>query len=178
MSSPRAWRARCGVVMQNGYIFADTIARNITESDSDNAIDRVRLQRAVRVANLEQFIEDLPLGYNTRLGSSGITLSGGQSQRVLIARAVYKNPDFLFFDEATSALDAHNERVIMANLAEFCRGRTVLVIAHRLSTVRDADQILVLDHGTVVEQGRHEELAGQRGVYFHLVRNQLELGTG
>lgn len=176
--SPRAWRARCGVVMQDGYIFADTIARNITESDSDNAVDRVRLQRAVRAANLEQLIEELPLGYNTRLGSSGITLSGGQSQRVLIARAVYKNPDFLFFDEATSALDAQNERVVMANLAEFCRGRTVLVIAHRLSTVRDADQILVLDRGTVVEQGPHEELARRRGVYFNLVRNQLELGAG
>lgn len=120
----------------------------------------------------------MPVGYNTRLGSAGITLSGGQSQRILIARAVYKEPDFLFFDEATSALDAHNERVIMANLAEFCQGRTVLVIAHRLSTVRDADQIIVLDHGSVVEQGRHEELAQRRGAYFHLVRNQLELGVG
>ena len=176
--SPRAWRERCGVVMQGGYIFADTIARNITESDSGASIDRARLQRAVRVANLERFIEELPLGYNTRLGSSGIALSGGQSQRILIARAVYKEPDFLFFDEATSALDAHNERVIMANLAEFCRGRTVLVIAHRLSTVRDADQIIVLDHGRVVEQGTHEGLAQQRGAYFHLIRNQLELGTG
>lgn len=176
--SPRAWRERCGVVMQGGYIFADTIARNITESDSETTIDRGRLQRAVRVANLEQFIDELPVGYNTRLGSAGITLSGGQSQRILIARAVYKEPDFLFFDEATSALDAHNERVIMANLAEFCQGRTVLVIAHRLSTVRDADQIIVLDHGSVVEQGRHEELAQRRGAYFHLVRNQLELGVG
>ena len=176
--SPRAWRERCGVVMQGGYIFADTIARNITKSNFETTIDRGRLQRAVRVANLEQFIDELPVGYNTRLGSAGITLSGGQSQRILIARAVYKEPDFLFFDEATSALDAHNERVIMANLAEFCQGRTVLVIAHRLSTVRDADQIIVLDHGSVVEQGRHEELAQRRGAYFHLVRNQLELGVG
>jgi ATP-binding cassette subfamily B protein len=176
--SPSAWRARCGVVMQGGYIFADTIARNITESDSDVAIDRDRLQRAVHVANLQQFIDELPLGYNTRLGSAGITLSGGQSQRILIARAIYKDPDFLFFDEATSALDARNERVIMANLAEFCRGRTVLVIAHRLSTVRDADQIIVLDHGRVIEQGTHEDLAQQRGAYFDLIRNQLELGTG
>ncbi len=176
--SPRAWRGRCGVVMQNGYIFADTIARNITESDSDVGIDRARLIEAVHVANLEQFINELPLGYNTRLGSAGITLSGGQSQRILIARAVYKQPDFLFFDEATSALDAHNERVIMANLATFCRGRTVLVIAHRLSTVREADQIIVLNRGSVVEQGRHEELTEKRGAYFNLVRNQLELGTG
>lgn len=176
--SPRAWRERCGAVMQNGYIFADTIARNITESDSDGAVDRTRLLRAVRIANLTPFIEELPLGYNTRLGSSGIALSGGQSQRVLIARAVYKDPDFLFFDEATSALDAGNERIIMENLAEFCRGRTVVVIAHRLSTVRDADQIVVLDRGRIVEQGTHDDLARQRGAYFNLVRNQLELGTG
>ena len=175
--NPRIWRKRCGAVMQNGYIFADTIIRNITESDSDGEIDRARLLRAIRIANLEEFIEELPLGYNTRLGSSGIALSGGQSQRVLIARAIYKEPDFLFFDEATSALDASNERVIMKNLTDFCRGRTVLVIAHRLSTVRDADQIIVLDHGRIVEQGNHQDLTRQRGSYFHLVRNQLELGT-
>ncbi len=175
--SARAWRARCGAVMQNGYIFADTIARNITESDGDVAIDRERLIRAVRVANLEEIIEELPLGYNTRLGSAGISLSGGQNQRVLIARAVYKDPDFLFFDEATSALDAGNERVIVEGLGTFCRGRTVVVIAHRLSTVRHADQILVLDHGQVVEQGRHDDLARSRGAYFNLVRNQLELGA-
>jgi ATP-binding cassette, subfamily B, bacterial len=175
--NPRIWRKRCGAVMQNGYIFADTIIRNITESDSDGEIDRARLLRAIRIANLEEFIEELPLGYNTRLGSSGIALSGGQSQRVLIARAIYKEPDFLFFDEATSALDASNERVIMKNLIDFCRGRTVLVIAHRLSTVRDADQIIVLDHGRIVEQGNHQDLTRQRGSYFHLVRNQLELGT-
>ena len=176
--SARAWRERCGVVMQGGYIFADTIARNITESDSETMIDRARLQRAVRVANLERLIEELPLGYNTRLGSAGIALSGGQSQRILIARAIYKEPDFLFFDEATSALDARNERVIMANLNEFCRGRTVVVIAHRLSTVRNADQIIVLDQGRVIEQGTHEQLAQHRGAYFDLVRNQLELGAG
>jgi ATP-binding cassette, subfamily B, bacterial len=173
----RAWRARCGAVMQGGYIFADTIARNITESNSEGLIDRERLVEAVRVANLEEFVEGLPLGYNTRLGSAGVALSGGQSQRILIARAVYKDPDFLFFDEATSALDASNERIIMERLAGFCRGRTVVVIAHRLSTVRDADQIIVLDRGRVVEQGRHEELTRCRGAYFTLVRNQLELGT-
>jgi ATP-binding cassette, subfamily B, bacterial len=176
--STRVWRNRCGAVMQNGYIFADTLARNITESDSDGSVDRERLLQAVRLTNLEQMVEELPLGYNTRLGSAGIALSGGQSQRILIARAVYKNPDFLFFDEATSALDASNERMIMENLATFYRGRTVLVIAHRLSTVRDADQIIVLDRGQIVEQGRHEELARSRGVYFTLVRNQLELGVG
>jgi ATP-binding cassette, subfamily B, bacterial len=175
--SPRTWRERCGVVMQNGYIFADSVARNITESDADRLVDRTRLLRAVKVANLENFIEELPLGYNTRVGSAGITLSGGQSQRLLIARAVYKDPDFLFFDEATSALDAGNERIIIENLAEFCRGRTVLVIAHRLSTVRAADQIIVLDHGRLAEQGTHNELTRRRGAYFHLVRNQLELGV-
>jgi ATP-binding cassette, subfamily B, bacterial len=175
--SARVWRARCGAVMQNGYIFADTIARNITESNSEGEINRGRLLDAVRVANIEEFIESLPLGYNTRLSSAGVALSGGQSQRILIARAVYKDPDFLFFDEATSALDAGNERVIMENLARFCRGRTVVVIAHRLSTVRNADQIIVLDHGRVVEQGQHEELTRSRGAYFTLVKNQLELGT-
>jgi ATP-binding cassette subfamily B protein len=176
--SARIWRARCGAVMQNGYIFADTIARNITESNSEGSIDREWLLNAVRVANLEEFIESLPLGYNTRVGAAGVALSGGQSQRILIARAVYKDPHFLFFDEATSALDAGNERTIMENLATFCRGRTVVVIAHRLSTVRNADQIIVLDRGRVVEQGCHEELTRSRGAYFTLVKNQLELGMG
>lgn len=127
--SARLWRSRCGAVMQNGYIFADTIARNIAESEANGTIDRPRLFEAVRIANLESLIEELPLGFNTRLGSAGVALSGGQHQRILIARAVYKDPDFLFFDEATSALDASNERAIMENLAAFYRGRTVVVIS-------------------------------------------------
>jgi ATP-binding cassette, subfamily B, bacterial len=175
--STKVWREQCGVVMQDGYIFADTIARNITESNAEGLIDKERLLRAIQIANLEAFIESLPLGYNTRIGSAGITLSGGQNQRILIARAVYKDPAFLFFDEATSALDARNERIIMENLQEFYRGRTVLIIAHRLSTVRNADQIIVLENGRVIEQGRHEELTASRGAYYTLVKNQLELGT-
>lgn len=173
----RTWRERCGAVMQDGYIFADTIARNITESSSEGLIDRERLLYAARVANLEELVDSLPLGYNTRVGSAGISLSGGQNQRLLIARAVYKDPDFLFFDEATSALDARNEREVMDKLEAFCRGRTVVVVAHRLSTVRNADQIVVLDRGRIVEQGRHDQLAQAKGLYFNLVRNQLELGT-
>jgi ATP-binding cassette subfamily B protein len=172
----RVWRSHCGAVMQNGYIFADTIARNITESDSNGLVDRERLLHAVHVANLESCIEARPFGYETRLSAAGVALSGGQSQRLLLARAVYNDPDFLFLDEATSFLDSSNERTIMQNLAAFYQGRTVVVIAHRLSTVRNADQIIVLDHGRVVERGRHEELVRSRGAYFTLVKNQLELG--
>jgi ATP-binding cassette subfamily B protein len=171
------WRSQCGVVMQDGYIFDDTILRNITESSSMGIIDKERLREAVRIANLEEFIETLPIGYNTKLGASGISLSGGQNQRILIARSVYKNPEFLFFDEATSSLDANNERVIMENLEEFFIGKTVVVIAHRLSTVKKADQIVVLDNGRIVETGNHAELTLQRGHYFNLVKNQLELGN-
>lgn len=170
------WRSRCGAVMQDGFIFADTIARNITESDAESIVDRERLLRAVRIANLEELIERLPQGYNTRIGASGISLSGGQRQRVLIARAVYKDPDFLFFDEATSALDAHNERAIIERLEQFYQGRTAIVIAHRLSTVKNADQIIVMDRGRIVETGDHASLTAKRGAYFHLVKNQLELG--
>jgi ATP-binding cassette, subfamily B, bacterial len=168
------WRQQCGTVMQDGYIFSDTIARNIALGDEE--IDRKKLLHAVNVANIKAVIEALPLGYNTKVGANGVGLSQGQKQRILIARAVYKNPEFIFFDEATSALDANNEKVIMENLDEFFTGKTVLVIAHRLSTVKNADQIIVLDKGKIEEVGTHEELTVKRGAYYELVRNQLELG--
>ncbi|GAB2969673.1 peptidase domain-containing ABC transporter [Hymenobacter coalescens] len=171
------WRRQCGIVLQEGYIFADTIARNISESDSDGRIDPARLLEAARIANILEFVEALPNGFNTRIGASGMALSGGQKQRILIARAVYKNPTFLFFDEATSALDANNERVIMQNLQEFYHGRTVVIVAHRLSTVRHADQLLVLHQGQVVERGTHDTLTATQGEYYRLVKNQLELGN-
>ena len=170
----RRWRRRCGAVMQGGHIFNDTIARNIAVGAERPG--RRRLREAARVACIDGFVESLPLGYDTRIGSDGLGLSEGQKQRLLIARAVYRNPRYLFFDEATSALDALNERAIMERLAEYSAGRTVVVIAHRLSTVRRADQIVVLDGGRVVERGTHEELAARRGAYYDLVRNQLELG--
>jgi ATP-binding cassette subfamily B protein len=170
------WRNTCGAVMQDGFIFADSIARNITESNSDGIVDKLRLMRATRMANIDEFIESLPTGYNTRIGASGIALSGGQRQRILIARSVYKDPALLFFDEATSALDANNERKIMENMEYFYEGRTVVVVAHRLSTVKNADQIVVLEKGQLIEQGTHEELIRAHGAYFTLVKNQLELG--
>lgn len=171
---PDTWRKACGVVMQDGYIFSDTIARNIAMSDE--VIDEDRLVNAARIANIYDHIVTLPLEFNTRIGNAGSGLSVGQEQRILIARAVYKNPELLFFDEATSALDANNEHIIMNNLNEFFTGKTVFVIAHRLSTVKNADQIVVLENGNIVEIGTHEELAGSRGYYFNLVKNQLELG--
>jgi ATP-binding cassette subfamily B protein len=173
--SNRHWRERCGAVMQDGYIFSDTLARNIAVGDE--YIDRERLLYAVKVANIQEYIESLALNYNTKIGAEGLGLSQGQRQRILIARAVYKNPDYLFFDEATNALDANNERRIMENLKGFLEGKTVVVVAHRLSTVVNADQIIVLDKGQIIEQGTHSELASQRGAYFQLVKNQLELGT-
>jgi ATP-binding cassette subfamily B protein len=175
--STKVWRKACGSVMQDGFLFGDTIARNITESDSEGIIDKQRLIHAVKVANIEEFIEELPSGYNTKIGSSGVNVSGGQKQRILIARSVYKDPKYIFFDEATSALDANNEKVIMENLQEFYRGKTVVVVAHRLSTVKNADQIIVLDKGKIIELGNHEELTAKRGAYYTLVKNQLELGN-
>lgn len=169
------WRQRCGVVMQDGYLFSDTIARNVALGEEHP--DLPRLIEALRVANLLGFVEALPLAYHTRIGAAGNGLSQGQKQRLLIARAVYKSPAYLFFDEATSALDASNERTIMDGLATFMRGRTTVVVAHRLSTVRHADQIVVLEHGRIVERGTHDELTELRGAYYQLVKNQLELGA-
>ncbi|HMX40230.1 MAG TPA: peptidase domain-containing ABC transporter [Saprospiraceae bacterium] len=169
------WRAHCGVVMQDGYLFSDTIARNISLGE-DN-IDRIRLLYAARVANIQHFIDTLPHGFNTKIGQEGMGLSQGQKQRLLIARAAYKNPAYLFFDEATNALDAHNERLILQNLQEALKGKTVVVVAHRLSTVRDADHIVVLERGEIVEQGTHAALTERRGAYYHLVKEQLELGA-
>lgn len=172
--SQKTWRAHCGVVMQEGYIFNDTIAKNI--AIGEDFIDQKKLLNAVHVANIKTYIDDLPLGFNTKIGLEGTGLSTGQKQRLLIARAVYKDPDFLFFDEATSALDANNEKIIMENLNEFFKNKTVVIIAHRLSTVKNANQIVVLDKGRVVEKGNHKELTKLKGGYYHLVKNQLELG--
>lgn len=169
------WRSICGAVMQDGYVFSDSIARNIAVTDDE--VDLERLRHAARIANIADYVESLPLGYNTMIGQDGQGLSQGQRQRILIARAVYKNPQFLFFDEATNALDANNERAIVENLNEFYKGKTVVVVAHRLSTVRNADNIVVLEHGKIVEQGTHAELTALKGSYYELVRNQLELGN-
>lgn len=172
--SPKLWRRESGSVMQEGYVFSDTIARNIALDGKE--IDPQKMDNAVITANIKEFIEKLPLGYTTKIGPSGIGLSGGQRQRILIARAIYKNPNYLFFDEATSSLDANNERIIIDNLNDFFKGRTVLIIAHRLSTVKNADQIIVLKNGKIAEQGNHESLTQLKGRYFELVKNQLELG--
>lgn len=173
--SPKAWRKQCGSVMQDGYIFNDNIARNIAVSDERP--DFNRLVHACKVANILPFIESLPLGFYTKIGAEGNGISAGQKQRILIARAVYKNPEYIFFDEASNSLDANNEKVIMQNLAEFFNGKTVVIVAHRLSTVRNADNIIVIDKGLITEQGTHEELTYKKGEYYQLVKNQLELGN-
>ena len=169
------WRKACGCVMQEGFIFSDTIANNIGVSDEIPNMDRVKY--ATNIANIDEYIEGLPLGYNTKIGAEGNGLSTGQKQRLLIARAAYKNAKFLFFDEATNSLDANNERMIMEKLERLFKNKTVVVVAHRLSTVKNADKIIVLDKGTIVEQGTHNELVEKRSYYYELVKNQLELGN-
>ena len=169
------WRRQCGVVMQDGVIFSESIARNIAVDDKE--IDKQRLQTAAEIACIHDYVMGLPLKYNTKIGRDGVGLSQGQKQRILIARAVYKNPNYIFLDEATNSLDANNERMIVEHLDEFYKGKTVVIVAHRLSTVKNADQIVVLDKGKVVEIGNHEELTAKRGAYYNLVKNQLELGN-
>ena len=173
--SPSVWRGECGTVMQEGFVFSDTIAGNIGVSDEVPDMDKVR--KAVRIANIEDFIGGLPLRYNTKIGAEGNGVSTGQKQRLLIARAAYRGSRYLFFDEATNSLDANNEKTIMENLDGLFENRTVVIVAHRLSTVRNADNIIVLDRGKVVEQGTHKELTEKRGYYYELVKNQLELGN-
>ena len=169
------WRKHCGVVMQDGVIFSESIARNIAVDDGE--IDKECLLQAARIACIDSYIQTLPLKYNTLIGQDGIGLSQGQNQRILIARAVYKNPDYIFLDEATNALDANNERAIVENLMEFYKGKTVVIVAHRLSTVKNADQLIVIERGKIIETGTHTALIDRQGAYYHLVKNQLELGN-
>ena len=173
--SHKIWRNHCGVVMQESFIFSDSIAKNIAVGSEKT--DMERLRQAAEVANVKEFIESLPLGYNTKIGMEGTGISMGQKQRILIARAVYRNPEFILFDEATNSLDANNESVILRNLDSFFKGRTVIVVAHRLSTVKNADQIVLLNHGVITERGTHQELVNLKGEYYTLVKNQLELGN-
>lgn len=171
--SQKAWRQRCGTVMQEGFIFGDTVAGNI--AIGEDIVDRERVKRAVEIANIRGFVESLPLAYNTKIGQEGVGMSTGQKQRLLIARAIYKDPSIILFDEATSALDANNEKQIVENLKNYFEGKTVVVIAHRLSTIRNANQIIVLEKGKVSERGTHDELIAARGAYFNLVKNQLDM---
>jgi ATP-binding cassette subfamily B protein len=173
--SYRTWRENCGTVMQDGFIFSDTVINNIAVGV--DLIDDEQLQKAIEIANIQDFIDTLPFGPYTMIGLGGHGISQGQKQRLLIARAVYKNPDYLFFDEATNALDANNERIIMDNLIKFTTGKTVIIVAHRLSTVLNADNIVMLNQGKIIEQGTHSELVSIKGQYYELVRNQLALGV-
>lgn len=173
--NPTIWRKECGTVMQEGFIFSDTISNNI--GVADEVPDMKRVKKAVKIANIDDYINGLPLRYNTKIGAEGNGISTGQKQRLLIARAAYKNARYLFFDEATNSLDANNEKVIMENLNELFENKTVVIVAHRLSTVKNADNIIVLNNGKVVEQGTHKELTKMRGYYYNLVKNQLELGN-
>jgi ATP-binding cassette subfamily B protein len=173
--SHQSLRKNFGVVMQDGYLFSDTIAKNICLGE--DKISMTQLSNACQMANIAEFIETLPLRYQTRIGEDGLGLSQGQKQRILIARALYKNPHYLFFDEATSALDSQNEQEIVSHLEECFQGKTVVIIAHRLSTVKNADQILVLNQGYIVEKGTHQELVENKGFYKELIKNQLELGA-
>jgi ATP-binding cassette subfamily B protein len=172
--NPRLWRSKIGVVMQDGHLFSDSIAKNIALGEE--IIDKRKLQQSISIANLQSYIDYLPLGYNTKIGPEGQGLSQGQKQRILIARAVYKEPDFLFFDEATSALDTFNEMLIMENIKAAFKNKTIIIVSHRLSTVLKADQIIVMEDGEMIEVGSHEELTFVRGAYYQLVKNTMELG--
>ena len=173
--SPKFWRSVSGAVMQDSFIFNDNIRKNITVTSE--RVDEQRLIEACKTANILSFIESLPLGFYTKLGAEGNGISGGQKQRLSIARAVYKNPEFIFFDEATNSLDANNEKVILENMQHFFKNKTVIVVAHRLSTVKNADKIVVMENGAIAEEGTHTELTLRRGKYYELVKNQLELGN-
>ena len=173
--NPHLWRQHAGTVMQEGFLFSDSIANNIAVGEE--VVDKNKLQYAVETANIKEFVESLPLKYNSKIGMEGSGVSQGQKQRLLIARAIYKNPLYLFFDEATNALDANNERIILDNLNRFYQGKTVVIVAHRLSTVQKADNIVVMEAGKVIESGTHQELTEKRGAYYTLVKNQLELGV-
>jgi ATP-binding cassette subfamily B protein len=173
MINAKVWRSKVGAVLQDGFIFSESIAKNIALSDENP--NHARLLFAAQTANILAHIENLPLGFQTKIGQAGDGLSQGQKQRILIARAVYKEPDFLFFDEATSALDAKNEKIISENLAQFGQNKTQVIIAHRLSTVKNADQIIFLQKGEIKEIGTHDSLVAKKGLYFDLVKNQLEL---
>jgi ATP-binding cassette subfamily B protein len=172
--SNKAWRRQLGTVMQDGFIFNDTIANNVAVGVE--RIDKQQLVNAVRLACIEELIEQLPLGFNTKIGSEGMGLSQGQKQRLLIARAMYKNPEIMLFDEATNALDATTEKNVMANINQYFENKTMVVVAHRLSTVKNAHQIIAIEGGKIVEQGNHVSLVALKGKYYELVKNQLELG--